>query len=72
MDELKISSKFMRGIVSKVVSKLLYKKLGYKIDIQLNDLQVRVVDGTANVHIDADAKMNESELKKVTKIIEEK
>lgn len=71
MDELKISSKFMRGIVSRVVSKLLYKKLGYKIDIQLNDLQIQVVNGTANVHINADAQMNESELKKVTKIIEE-
>ena len=46
------------------------QKLGYKIDIQLNDLQVIVVDGTANVHIDANAKMNESELKKVTKIVE--
>lgn len=71
MDELRISSKFMRDIVSKVVSKLLYKKLGYKIDIRLNNLQVQMIDGTANVHIDADAKMNESELKKVTKIIEE-
>lgn len=72
MDELKISSGFMRGIVSKVVSKLLYKKLGYKIDIQLNDLSVKIADGTAKVHIDADANMNESELKKVSNIINEK
>lgn len=62
MDEMKLrlSTKFMRGIVSKLLSKAIYKKTGYRIDIQINDLDFRVVDGetkiTADVELNADSK----------------
>ena len=47
MDEMKIklSTNFMRGLVSKLISKTIYKKLGYKIDIQLNDLDISTNNG---------------------------
>jgi hypothetical protein len=62
MDEMKLrlSTKFMRGIVAKLLSKAIYKKTGYRIDIQINDLDFRVVDGetkiAADVELNADSK----------------
>ena len=70
MDELRISTKFMRGIVSKLLSKMLYKKLGYKIDIQLNDINVKVDEGVTRIHLNADAEMENNEFKKFLKFVE--
>ena len=58
---LKLSTKFMKGIVAKIVSRNIYRKLGYKINIQLNDVQIDTIDGDVKLHIDADAKMNKTE-----------
>lgn len=69
MDELKIKSGFMRGIVSKLIAKTLYKKLGYKIDIQVNDIDVTVTDGKAHVHLNVDGEIDNREFMKFTKFI---
>ena len=74
MDEmrLKLSTKFMRNIVSKLISKLLSKELGYKVSIQLNDLDVWVINGDTTVKADVELKMNSEEFKKlVTKLGDE-
>lgn len=69
MDELKmnLSSKFMRGIVTKIISKAVYKKTGYKIEIDLNNINVEVVNGKAYIHVDADAAIDNDELMKIVK-----
>lgn len=71
MDELKLklSTKFMRGIVAKLISKALVKKLGYEIDILLNEIEVKTEDGKVHLHIDADAEIENSEFKKMLKSI---
>ena len=71
MDEmkLKLSTKFMRGIVSKLISKAIYKKLGYKVDIQLNDLDVSIIDGETNIKASVEAKVQSNEFMKVMKSI---
>ena len=58
---IKLSTKFMKGIVAKIVSRKVYKKLGYKIDIQFNDVQIDMINGDVKLHVDADAKMNKTE-----------
>lgn len=68
---LKISTKFMKGIVAKIISKKAYKKFGYKIDIQLNDVQIDMINGDVRLHIDADAKMNRTEFERLMENIEE-
>ena len=68
---LKLSTKFMKGILSKIVSRKVYKKLGYKIDIQLNDMQVDMINGDVKLHIDADAKMNKTEFDRLMETIGE-
>lgn len=68
---LKLSTKFMKGIVAKIISRNIYKKLGYRIDIQLNDVQVDMIDGDVKIHINADTKMNKTEFNRLVKKIGE-
>ena len=69
MDELKInlSTKFMKGIVTKLIAKAIYKKTGYKIDIQLNKLAMETADGKVFIHADVDAEVNNDEFMKIVK-----
>ena len=71
MDELKLklSTKFMRNIVSKLLSKMIYKKTGYKVDVYLNDLDIEVVDGDATVGANVELKVNSNEFMKIMKSI---
>ena len=73
MDELKInlSSKFMRGIVTKLIAKAIYKKTGYKIGVELNSINVEVINGKAHIHADVDAEIDNEELMKIVKTIED-
>lgn len=71
MDEmkLKLSTKFMRGMLSKLLSKMIYKKFGYKIDIQLNDLIVKYNDGRARLYVDADVDIDGDEFMNIMKSV---
>lgn len=42
MDEMKIVSKFTRGIISKALKMVIHKKTGYDIDIQLNEIRLSI------------------------------
>lgn len=67
MDELKmkLSTKFMRNIVAKLLSKAIYKKFGYKIDIQLNDIDIRVLGGNTNINANVEVKFGNEEFTKM-------
>ena len=69
MDEmkLKLSTKFMKSMVSKLIAKALYKKLGYKVDIQLNDINVEFIDGETSIHADVDLRLDKEEFTKLIK-----
>ena len=56
MDEmkLKLSTKFMRSIISKLIMKAVYNKFGVKADFNINELAVELSNG----------KLNFSEMKK--------
>lgn len=71
MDEmkLKLSTKFMRNIVAKLISKMIYKKTGYKVDIQLNELDINVIDGETHISTSIEAKVNSNEFVKIMKNI---
>lgn len=65
MDEMKISSKFMRNLVAKLVKRAVREKAGYEVGIQLNEFAVTVTDGAAHVHLSVDAELDKDELAKV-------
>ena len=62
MDEMNIVSKFMTGIVSKIIIKILKDKLGCDISIQLNEIKVKIDDGQAHIRLNAEADIDKSEL----------
>lgn len=62
---LKLSTKFMKGILAKIVSKKIYKKLGYKVDIQFNGIQVDTIDNKIKIHIDVDGTMGRTEFERL-------
>ena len=71
MDELKLrlTTKFMRNLVSKLIARTIYKKYGCKIDIQLNDLDLSVVDGETKINTNVEVKLDSKEFMKIIKTI---
>lgn len=67
--KLKLSTKFMKGMVANLISKALNKKLGYNVDILLNEIEVKNENGKILVHIDADAEVDNGEFVKILKSI---
>lgn len=73
MDEmkLKLSTKFMRGIVAKMISKAIYKKLGYKVNIKLNDLDASIINGETTVLANVEVKLDSNEFLKIMKKVDQ-
>lgn len=71
MDELKLklSTKFMRGIVAKLLSNAIRKKYGYKVNIQLNDLDINMIDGETEIGVSGKIKFDKVEFTKIIKSI---
>ena len=69
MDEMRIVSKFTRGIISKAVKMVVHKKTGYDVDIQLNEVTTTITDGKTHLHLDVDANLEREELIKILKSI---
>lgn len=71
MDELKLrlSSKIMRGFVTNLISKALFKKLGYHVDIELTELEIKTEDGKVRLHVNANAEVRSDEFKEIIKSI---
>lgn len=67
MDEMKIVSKFTRGMISKLLKMVIHKKSGYNVDIQLNEVIATVTDGKTHLHLDIDADLDKDELMKILK-----
>lgn len=69
MDEMRIVSKFTRGIISKAIKMVIRNKTGYNIDIQLNEAITTISDGKTHLHLDVDAELDKDELISILKSI---
>lgn len=69
MDELKLAlhTRFMKNIVTKVLSKVIFKKTGYDVSVQVNELEVETYNGKINIHMDINAELNSDDLVKILK-----
>lgn len=69
MNELKlnITTTFMKNLIAKTISKIIRKKLGYSLDILLNQIEIKATDGKIRIHIDADAVTTNDDLLKMIK-----
>ncbi len=66
-DEITIQTEYMKGIVSKAITKALKKKLERDINVQLNELAVTDIDEKLRVHLSVDAEIGRSELESLLK-----
>ena len=68
-DELRmrLGSSFMKGIVSKLIARSIYKKYGYKVTVRLDDLDIWSIDGDTSIKVNAELKMNSKEFKQLMK-----
>lgn len=71
MDEmkLKLSTKFMKSIVSKLIARAIYKKYGYKVNIHITDLDFWCLDGDTTIKTNVEATMSSDEFAKLMKSI---
>lgn len=69
MDEMRIVSKFTTGMISKLLKLVLCKKLGYDVDIRLNEITAKVDNGKTHIHLDVDAELEKDELTKILKSV---
>lgn len=69
MDELKLilGTKFMRGIVTKIIARAIFKKTGYHVDIDLHEISAEVIDGRVHLHTNVYAAINTDDLVNIIK-----
>ena len=72
MDELrfKLSTNFMKNIVSKLIARVIYKKYGYKVNIQLNEIDIWAIDGDTTIKLNVEARLKSEEFNKIMKSID--
>lgn len=69
MDELKMKlcTKFTRSLLAGYISRVLYKKLGYEIGVDIEEVSIETVDGKVKVHLNVDADMKNEEFMRIVK-----
>ena len=65
MDEMEIKGKFLRSIISGIITKTLKKKLGKEIEINVNNIKIKTGGLFSSVHLDADISILSSDLKEL-------
>lgn len=72
MDEMriKLSTNLMKGLVSKIISKLVYKNVGVKPEINIQNIELDMKDGKIFFHIDVDGCIGKEIILKLNKMID--
>lgn len=65
-----LKTNFMRNIVAKLMSRAIYKKYGYKVNIQLNDVDLWSIDGDTTIKLNVEARLKSDEFNKIMKSID--
>lgn len=65
MDEVKIISKLMRGVISKILSRAINKNLGIRADLQIRKIEASINEEKVHIHLDIDADITKDELDKL-------
>lgn len=69
IDELKmkLSTKFMRGVLATLLQKMILKKTGYSVDIQIEEISIETVDGKVRLHANVDGEISNEEFMRIVK-----
>ncbi len=66
---MKISSKFMTNVISKLAKVTMKRKTGYDVDIRFNEIHATVTNGRTHLHLDLNAELSADEFAKLLKTI---
>lgn len=71
-DEMKINlrTSFMRNLVKKFIVSAIKKKTGIKPDMVLDELSIEKSGDRYHIHVSLDASISDSDLLKITRIME--
>ena len=64
---INLRTKFMRGVISKLISKSIKSKTGYEIGIKSDDMNASFENGEITVKANLEAKMSKDEFVKILK-----
>lgn len=69
MDEMRINltSKFMKGTITKIIAKVIKKQLGYDVAVELNDIRITTGNGKVHLHADVDAEVTQDQFTELIK-----
>ncbi len=72
MDEMriKLSTKLLRGLVSKLISKAVYKNIGVRPDINIRNIELDMREGKTYFHIDVDGSIGNEVILKLNNLID--
>lgn len=70
-DIMQIKTKFMRSVISKLIEIAIKNKFGYKVKVQFDEIDIRIDNEIAHVHVNGGFDMKVDDLKKFTKFIDE-
>ena len=72
MDEMKIklSTRLMRNMIAKIISKAIFKKFGFKPELRINEIEIEMIDGKMRFHIDVDGETDKNLFLKITQMVD--
>ena len=67
MDEMKLNltTKFMRGVLARIISRKIKKQYGYKIDIHFDEIKLDMFDGHTYARVHMDLNLSSEDFKKL-------
>ena len=69
--KIRFNSKIMCGMISRIISKIVYKKTKVKADVIIKGISIERKFGVYHFHINADAVINEKDILKISHLTEE-
>lgn len=69
--KVKLYTNLVKGIVAKLLSKMIAKKIGYNVQVHINELELDEHLGEIKLTANVEAKMNTDDFLKVVGIFEE-
>jgi hypothetical protein len=70
MDEMKLTltkNNLMQTVLAKAISSIIQKKLGCKVNVEVNEVVVTSREGKTEIHLDIDANMGNAEVMRLVK-----
>lgn len=69
MDKIELKNGFLSDLLCRILSKIIYKNLGVKVVLNINDINVESKDGNVEFKLDVNGKMEEKDFNDVLNMI---